>query len=168
MYHIAILTIFPAAVILAAATDLFSMTIPNRISLALVAGFFCLAPFAGLGLQDIGMHVLAGLMVLAITVTLFALHYIGGGDAKLAAAVGLWLGMSNDLLDYAIVASLLGGALSIVFLAFRQVPLPYKWAEAPWIVRLHTPRGGIPYGIALSLAALIVYHQSFWLRGLSS
>ena len=167
MYNLAILTIFPAAVILAAATDLFSMTIPNRISLALVAGFFCLAPFAGLGLEDIGMHVLAGLMVLAITVVLFALHYIGGGDAKLAAAVALWLGMSNDLLEYAMIASIFGGVLSIMFLAFRQVPLPYKWAEAPWIVRLHTPRGGIPYGIALSLAALVVYHHSFWLRGLS-
>jgi prepilin peptidase CpaA len=166
VYHLAILTLFPAAVIFAAAMDLFSMTIPNRISLALVAGFFCLAPFSGLDLQQIGMHVLAGLLMLAIMVTLFAFNLLGGGDAKLASAVALWLGF-GDLLDYAFTASLLGGVLSIAFLAFRQVPLPYEWARAPWIERLHAPRAGIPYGIALSVAALIVYNQSFWMRGLA-
>lgn len=167
MYQIALLTIFPAAVIFAAAFDLFSMTIPNRISLALIAGFFCLAPFANLSLEDIGMHVLAGLLMLSVTVALFAFNLIGGGDAKLAAAVALWLGF-NDLLAYAVTASILGGVLSIGFLLFRQIPLPYAWAKAPWIERLHTPRGGIPYGIALSAAALIIYHQSFWMRGLAS
>ena len=163
MYQIAILTVFPVAVIFAAAMDLFSMTIPNRISLAMIAGFFCLAPFAGLTLEDIGMHVLAGLLMLTITVTLFAFNFIGGGDAKLAAAVALWLGF-GDMLEYGLYASLIGGVLSVAFLAFRQVPLPYEWARAPWIQRLHAPRGGSPYGIALSVAALIVYHNSFWLR----
>lgn len=166
MYQIAILTIFPVAVIFAAAMDLFSMTIPNRISLALIAGFFCLAPFAGLSLEDIGMHVLAGLLMLTITITLFAFNFIGGGDAKLAAAVALWLGF-GDLLEYGLCASVLGGLLSIGFLMFRQIPLPYEWARAPWIQRLHAPRGGIPYGIALSAAALIIYHNSFWLRSVA-
>jgi prepilin peptidase CpaA len=166
VYQLAILTIFPVAVIFAAAMDLFSMTIPNRISLAMIAGFFCLAPFAGLGLHDVGMHVLAGLLMLAITIGLFAMNYIGGGDAKLASAVALWLGF-GDLLMYAVYASLLGGVLSIAFLAFRQIPLPYDWARAPWIARLHAPQGGIPYGIALSIAGLIVYNQSFWLRTLA-
>lgn len=166
VYHIAILTIFPAAVIFAAAMDLFSMTIPNRISLTLVAAFFCLAPFAGLSLEDVGMHVLAGLLMLSITIGLFAMNYIGGGDAKLASSVALWLGF-GDLMEYALYASLLGGALSIAFLAFRQLPLPYAWARAEWVERLHAPRGGIPYGIALSVAALIVYNQSFWLRSIA-
>lgn len=167
MYQIALLTFFPVAVIFAAAMDLFSMTIPNRISLALVAGFFCLAPFANLSLEDVGMHVLAGLLMLTVTITLFAFHFIGGGDAKLASAVALWFGF-GDLLDYAITASMLGGGLSLLFLMFRQVPLPYAWAQAAWIERLHAPRGDIPYGIALAVAALIVYHQSFWLRGIAS
>ena len=164
MYQIAILTFFPAAVIFAAAMDLFSMTIPNRISLVLMAGFFCLAPFSGLTLTAVGMHVLAALLMLAVTVTLFSYNFIGGGDAKLASAVALWFGFDN-LMEYALLASMLGGALSIAFLAFRQVPLPYAWAQAPWVERLHTHKGGIPYGIALSIAALIVYHQSFWVLG---
>jgi prepilin peptidase CpaA len=166
VYHIAILTVFPIAVIFAAAMDLFSMTIPNRISLVLIAGFFALAPFAGLSLQDVGMHVLAGLLMLGITVVLFSLHFIGGGDAKLASAVALWFGF-GDLLEYVFVATMLGGVLSVAFLAFRQLPLPYEWARAPWIQRLHAPRGGIPYGIALALGALITYNQSFWLRSVA-
>jgi prepilin peptidase CpaA len=166
VYQIAILTVFPIAVIFAAAMDLFSMTIPNRISLVLIAGFFCLAPFAGLGLEDIGMHVLAGLLMLAITICLFSLNFIGGGDAKLASAVALWFGF-GDLLEYVFCATMLGGLLSVAFLVFRQVPLPYAWAQAPWIERLHTPRGGIPYGIALAVAALITYNQSFWLRSVT-
>ena len=51
---------------------------------------------------------------------------------------------------------------------FRQVPLPYEWAKALWIQRLHKPNGGIPFGIALAAAALFVYHHSFWMRGLAS
>jgi prepilin peptidase CpaA len=167
VYQIAILTVFPIAVIFAAAMDLFSMTIPNRISLVLIAGFFCLAPFSGLNLEQIGMHVLAGLLMLAITVGLFSLRFIGGGDAKLASAVALWFGF-GDLLEYVFMATMIGGVLSVAFLLFRQVPLPYGWARAAWIQRLHAPRGGIPYGIALALAALITYNQSFWLRSVAS
>jgi prepilin peptidase CpaA len=166
VYHIAILTVFPIAVIFAAAMDLFSMTIPNRISLVLIAGFFALAPFAGLSMHDVGMHVLAGLLMLGITIGLFSLRFIGGGDAKLSSAVALWFGF-GDLLEYVFVATMLGGLLSVAFLAFRQVPLPYEWARAPWIQRLHAPRGGIPYGIALALGALITYNQSFWLRSVA-
>jgi prepilin peptidase CpaA len=166
VYQLAILTVFPVAVIFAAAMDLFSMTIPNRISLALIAGFFCLAPFSGLNLEDIGMHVLAALLMLTITIGLFSLHFIGGGDAKLASAVALWFGFGS-LLEYVFVATLLGGLLSVAFLLFRQVPLHYEWARAPWIQRLHAPRGGIPYGIALAVAALITYNQSFWLRSVT-
>jgi prepilin peptidase CpaA len=166
VYQLAILTVFPAAVIFAAAMDLFSMTIPNRISLALIAGFFCLAPFSGLSLEDIGMHVLAGLLMLVITIGLFSLHFIGGGDAKLASAAALWFGF-DSLLEYVFAATLIGGLLSVGFLLFRQVPLPFEWARAPWIQRLHAPRGGIPYGIALAVAALITYNQSFWLRSVT-
>ena len=37
------LLLFPALMAFAAASDLFTMTISNRVSLALVAGFFALA-----------------------------------------------------------------------------------------------------------------------------
>ena len=49
--------------------------------------------------------------------------YIGGGDAKLFAAVALWLGL-QDLLPYTLVASRSGRLLTLALLALRQLPLP--------------------------------------------
>jgi prepilin peptidase CpaA len=165
VYDLAIVLVFPALVVFAGAMDLFSMTIPNKVSLLLVAAFFCMAPFSTLSLNDIGMHVIAGLTVLAITIALFAYRIIGGGDAKLAAAVALWLGFGN-LLEYTIWTGLLGGVLAGALIAFREMPLPASWISLDWVQRLHAPKGGIPYGIALAAAALIVYQESFWYRAI--
>jgi prepilin peptidase CpaA len=159
MLEIVCLFAFPAAMAFAGAMDLFSMTIPNKISLALIAGFFVAAPLAGLSLETMGWHVAAGLMILTITVGMFFMGWVGGGDAKLTAAVALWVGF-DVIINFLLAASLLGGALSIAILAFRNMPLPAVAVRQPWIMRLHAPRGGIPYGIALAIAAVIVYPQT--------
>lgn len=161
MYDLAILTVFPAAVAFAGAMDLFTMTIPNRISLALVAGFAVLAPFAGLGVGDMASHAGAGLLVLAIGVLLFIPGWIGGGDAKLTAAVALWLGFDN-LIGYLFFVALAGGALTILFLKVRATPLPLCVCTQPWAVRLHDRRTGVPYGVALAAGALLVYPHTAW------
>src|SRR3978361_2320767 len=96
---IARLMLFPALMAFAAASDLFTMTIPNRISLALTAGFFVLAAFSGMGLHEILLHAGAGAVVLAIAFACFAMGWVGGGDAKVAAAAALWFGFAH-LLDY--------------------------------------------------------------------
>ncbi len=103
-----IMTLFPGAMASAAFIDLFTMTIPNRLSLALAASFFFLAPLVGLGWDDIGLHVALALGALAVTFALFSAGWIGGGDAKLFAATCLWLG-PESLLVYAVYAGLLGG-----------------------------------------------------------
>ena len=51
MLEAAVLTIMPGAVAFAAAMDIFTMRIPNRVSIVLVAAFFPLALLAGLGLS---------------------------------------------------------------------------------------------------------------------
>jgi prepilin peptidase CpaA len=165
MLEFAILTVFPAAVAFAGAMDLFTMTIPNRISLAMVAAFVVLAPLAGLGPWQIANHFGAGLLVLAIGVALFIPGWIGGGDAKLAAAVALWVGFDN-LLPYLFFVALAGGMLATLIGTFRDVPLPRQVLAEAWAVRLHDRRGGIPYGIALSAGALCVYPQTAWFAGL--
>ncbi|MGD9866443.1 MAG: prepilin peptidase [Hyphomicrobiales bacterium] len=147
----ALLLVFPAAMALAASMDLFTMTIPNRVSLGLVAGFFLLAPFAGLGWAEIGSHVATGLAMLALTVLLFSRGWIGGGDAKLFAATSLWLGYEH-LLEYAMLASIAGGALTLGILLMRNLPLPDVLQEQEWMARLHDASRGVPYGIALAAA----------------
>jgi Flp pilus assembly protein protease CpaA len=83
----------------------------------------------------------------------------GGGDAKLLAATTLWLGF-GVMLPYLIYASLLGGALTLLLLAARRWPLPQWLRNVKWIDRLHDSKSGVPYGIALAIAGILVYSDS--------
>ena len=161
----ALFFVFPALMIFAGAYDLFTMTIPNKICLALVAAFVCLAPFAGLGWETIGYHVAVGAGMLAISIIMFAMNWIGGGDAKLFAAASLWMGAAH-VLEFALMTALFGGLLTIVILGFRNIPLPAGVAGQAWVSRLHKATQGIPYGIALSAAGLMVYPDTPWLKAI--
>jgi prepilin peptidase CpaA len=156
------LLLFPALMAFAASSDLFTMTISNRLSLMLAGGFFLLALIIGMGLATLGMHLAAAALVLVVAFIFFARGWIGGGDAKLVAATALWFGFGH-LLDYLIWASLLGGALTLLLLQFRQFDLPQVLARQKWIERLHDANAGVPYGIALAAAALIVYPTTPWM-----
>ena len=160
---IARLLLFPALMAFAAASDLFTMTISNRVSLALAAGFLALALLSGMGLYDILLHVGAGATVLTISFACFAMGWVGGGDAKVAAGAALWFGFGY-MLNYLLCASLFGGALTLLLLQFRQWPLPYLFTGQAWLLRLHAKESGIPYGIALAIGALMVYPETEWIK----
>ena len=159
---VARLLIFPALMAFAASSDLFTMTISNRVTLALVAGFAILALMTGMPPQTMLEHGGAALVVLVIGFVLFTRGWIGGGDAKLAAATALWLGWGH-LFDYMLYASLLGGVLTLGLLQFRKLALPSSIAAMGWVERLHRPEGGVPYGIALATAALLIYPYTAWM-----
>jgi prepilin peptidase CpaA len=156
------LLLFPAMMAFAASSDLLTMTIPNRVSLIMLGGFVVLAAATGMSLEQLAHHVGAGLLVLAIAFGFFARGWIGGGDAKLGAVTALWFGFDH-LLEYALYASLLGGVLTFALLQFRAIPMPQLLAGRAWAERLHEPKGGVPYGIALAAAALIVYPSTAWM-----
>lgn len=156
------LLFFPGLMAFAAFSDLFTMTISNRLSLALVGGFAVLTVVSGMPWPAVGLHIGAAALVLVVSFVLFTQGWIGGGDAKLAAATGLWFGFDH-LLDYLIYASLFGGVLTVALLQFRRWPLPAPLARQTWIQRLHEQTEGVPYGIALAAAALVIYPQSGWM-----
>jgi prepilin peptidase CpaA len=104
-----------------AATDLLTMTIPNRLSIALCAAFFVLAPVAGLGWHDILSNMGAGAALLLVGIFLFSLGWLGGGDAKILAAAALWLGFDHLVMFLAYTAAF-GGALAMAILAYRSMP----------------------------------------------
>ncbi|MCP4614996.1 MAG: peptidase [Bradyrhizobium sp.] len=160
---IARLLLFPALMAFAAASDLFTMTISNRVSVLLTLGFLVLALASGMAAHDIMMHVAAGATVLVIAFGCFAMGWVGGGDAKVAAAAALWFGFAH-LMNYLLYASLFGGALTLLLLQFRQWPLPVSFAGQPWLARLHDKQTGIPYGIALTIGALMIYPETEWIK----
>ncbi|MDZ4382620.1 MAG: prepilin peptidase [Parvibaculum sp.] len=156
-----LLAVFPLAMIFGALWDLTTMTIPNVLTVALAAMFAVLVPFVGMSLQEIGLHVAAGVLMLIAGMVFFAFGWIGGGDAKFVAATALWAGMS-DLLVYLVWASIFGGALTLLILFFRTVPLPLFMQRREWIARLHDRKAGIPYGVALALGGLMIFPQTVW------
>ncbi len=162
------IAIFPAFMIYAAFSDIFTMTISNWISVGLVVAFVLLALLFGLPAATIGWHLAVGTIVLVITFTFFSFGWIGGGDAKLAATTAVWMGVEH-VGQYALGAALIGGALALTLLAFRRLPMP-SWARAQaWVMRLHDKKTGVPYGVALATAALILYPETrIYLSALAS
>jgi prepilin peptidase CpaA len=157
------LLLFPGLMAFAASSDLLTMTISNRVTLALFAGFFVLALVSGMNQHQLLSHIGAGFTVLVVTFVFFARGWIGGGDAKLAAVTALWFGF-DQLLEYALYASLLGGVLTLAMIRFRLLPLPQILARQEWLKRLHQLDAGVPYGIALAAAALLIYPETPWMK----
>jgi prepilin peptidase CpaA len=163
-----LLLFLPALLAYAAVSDMLTMTIPNRVSLLLIAGFFAVAVLSGLGWTAIGLHVLAGFCVLGVTFGMFVMGWMGGGDAKLAAATALWFGLSG-LADYLLVTAVAGGVLTFALMKWRSYPLPSFAAAWSWSRRLHDARSGIPYGVALAFGGLMTYpHTTLWLRAVGA
>jgi prepilin peptidase CpaA len=160
------LMLFPALMAFAASSDLLTMTISNRVSLALAGGFFALAVAGGMSGADMLSHVGAGAMVLIVAFGCFARGWIGGGDAKLAAATALWLGF-DYLMNYLIYASLFGGLMTLLLIQFRMSPLPGVLTGQGWAERLHRKDAGVPYGIALAAAALAIYPDTPWMKAIA-
>ncbi|KRA42255.1 hypothetical protein ASD80_11120 [Devosia sp. Root635] len=160
--------LFPLGMALAASSDLLTMRISNKLVLLLAIGFVVTALIVEMPLQQFAMNVLCAFVVLMVAFGLFALRWIGGGDAKLAATTSLWLGFvgpSGDftLVAYLVYAALLGGVLTLAILALRRLPLDTVFVGRPWLGwlnRLHDPKQGVPYGIALALAGMLTYTNS--------
>ncbi len=159
MVELLILVIFPAALILAAVSDIATMTISNWISIVLVVAFPVLSLAAGMPLAAIGWHFAAGGIVLAVCFGLFAFNIIGGGDAKLLAAAALWIGWS-DLFTLLIYTALFGAPLCLFLPAFRNWPMPAWLQKMGWFNHLHEARAGIPYGVAISAAGLVLFAET--------
>jgi len=156
MSTLVVISIFPLCMIVAAAYDVATMTIPNWLSIVLVATFPLFVLAHGMPAAAAGAHAAVGAAALALGFGLFAAGYVGGGDAKLLAATSLWVGW-HAYLPYVFFTGLIGGALALAVLFVRQFPLPVRLASQPWIARLHTPGGGIPYGVALAAGGLAVF-----------
>ena len=152
-----VLGVFAILVIGAAVKDLATFTIPNWISLALLAAFAPAALAAGMPLADIGLAFGVGAGVLALGAALFALGWIGGGDAKLMAAAALWLGLKG-LAPFVIYTALAGGARALALIGLRSAWIrPFAEAGPSWTKRLATPGESAPYGVAIAAGALAAF-----------
>ena len=159
LLHLSILAFFPALMALAASMDLLTYTIPNCICASLALGYLVFAAPLGVPAADMLLNISCACVILAIVFVMFNRGWIGGGDAKLAAATALWLGW-NSILDYGVTAAICGGILTLMILGARMMPLPAALGRFAWVARLHDAKSGVPYGIALAAAGLMQYPGS--------
>ncbi|MDV4181230.1 prepilin peptidase [Rhizobium brockwellii] len=159
MIAAAVFVILPLCLAMAAFSDLFTMTIPNRISVILIASFLVLAPFSGLGLEMIGMHLAGAAIVFSACFALFAFNVMGGGDAKLLSATALWFGLNESLLFLMTDVAAIGGLITLLILLVRTqsntilamgLPVPSSVLLAK----------KIPYGIAIAIGGFMAFPSS--------
>lgn len=141
----ALVGVLSVLLIAAAVTDLRTRIISNRLNLAIAA----LAPLwwlaCGLPVWPaMAVQLLAGIVIFALFAALFAFGLMGGGDVKLLGALALWFPWQATL-SLIVLMAILGGVVTIVTVAHHRLTN-----------RLGQPE--IPYGVAISLAAL-------WLLG---
>jgi prepilin peptidase CpaA len=154
-----LLGVMPALVIIAGLKDLTTMRIPNWISLLLIVFFFPTALLMGVPLTTIGIHVAVGFAALVVGAGMFALRWIGGGDAKLMAAACLWLGLQGSGM-FLLWTGVMGGLFCLALLFARFHSRPYLAGAPGWVVSLMEPKGDIPYGVAIAAGALMAYPAS--------
>lgn len=156
---IATLFLYGAILLLVAAAlwDAVTLTIPNYLVLAVLA-LYAASWTVNFNLSDILFDLLAASIVFAVCFVLFALGWLGGGDAKLAPGAVLWADY-DGFLEFVIAMTLAGGVLAVVLLVLRyglraagasqeRLPLVLQWASP------------VPYGIAISAGAILV----IWLQ----
>jgi prepilin peptidase CpaA len=160
------LSLFPALMIAAALFDVTSMTIPNRISAALVLGFYPTAFLIGLSPMTVLICTGVGVGMLLLGMGMFALRWIGGGDAKVLAAAGLWIGLAAFPTFLAWTA-ITGGLFGMGLILARTWMQPYAGHAPRWVGRLLEPKGDIPYGVAICAGALAAFPESPLMRGFS-
>lgn len=134
----------------AAVSDLVRFRIPNAIVVALPILFIAaalLAPGKVAWLSHFG----AGLLVLVVCAFMFHFNLMGGGDAKLLAALAVWTGFAT-LLEFIIVVSVLGGILALVLLAVRAICKRIPSVSWP---RSMLPGHPLPYGVAIGGGAAV-------------
>lgn len=144
---------------LAARSDWRNLTIPNEYSLALI-GLFVLgailpnALFPGVKLVP---GLIGGGIVFGLTMILYSLKAMGGGDTKLAGAAGLLIGVGHIAL-FLLVMTLTGGLLGLYAFMTRKYPeklLPSVPDRGSWLDALKQGQNKVPYGIAIATGAIV-------------
>jgi prepilin peptidase CpaA len=158
----AAMLVFASTMVYAGFTDLTTRKIRNGAVLLLLVAYAALAPLAGFAAYEIGWSAAVAFGVLLLAFALFALGWIGGGDAKLAAVTALWFGADHTA-AYLVYTALLGAAFALAILLFRILPLPDGVQSTTWIARLHSRGATMPYGVPMALAALVVLPATRWM-----
>ncbi|MCB0417152.1 MAG: prepilin peptidase [Bdellovibrionales bacterium] len=136
-------TVFSSLLLVISVIDLHHRIIPDELSLGgMVAGFV----FSFLWTETSWVHSLVGILLGGGVFLAVALFYekvagregLGGGDVKLLAMIGAWLGFQSILLVI-LISSAVGSVVGVVYMIWKKGDL----------------KSAIPFGPFLALGAMI-------------
>lgn len=152
--------LYAAILVLAAASDLWRLRIPNGLVLAL-AVLFVLAASQRPAEIDWFSHLGAALLMLAMGAVLYGFGIMGAGDGKLLSATSLWIGFEAlplHLLYTALFGLIVAGCL--VCLRRLTPSLAARLCGIQSARRLSPLRHGeVPYGVAIAASGLVLSVQ---------
>lgn len=151
--------ILPLIAVAAAVHDVATYRIPNWMSAVLLAVFIPAAVATGMEPRLIAIDALVGLAVLLVGMCLMAGNLLGGGDAKIMAAIAPYVGLTA-LTEFVLFTAVAGGALALLALAVRRLPEDLRTRGPGWWRRLVEPCGPLPYGVAICVGALATFPAS--------
>jgi len=141
--------------LIAAVSDFRRYTIPNWLSLAILALFVVRTVFNAPPFPLLVLDLLGAALIFAIGFILFFKGMFGGGDVKLLSSVALWVGFVN-LPRFLLTTTLAGGLLALLLILIR-------WTRSR-DGRVHDQR--VPYGIAIAIAGIdycvVQANLAFW------
>lgn len=157
------LMLFPLLMILSGAVDVMTRRIPNSLVVGTAALFLPAALVTGMPLWIMSLHVATAAVLLALGFGLFSFGVVGGGDAKMMAAAGLWLGFPCSILFItfsALAGGLLAAAMGLWFLVTME-----GGVHSTWFDKTVAPlKPSVPYGFALAAGAILATPFSWWMR----
>ncbi len=151
--------------VLAAVYDFRQMRLPNPFILVMLGGFALASLAPDTLITSLAPHIIAGGIIFVLTAIMFATRTLGAGDAKMASALALWVGLEG-LPIFMLVMSVTGFFLALAALAFRKankttgfypaIPAGLR-PENGWLERLHRGENALPYGIAIAAGAAAAF-----------
>lgn len=139
-------------------SDALTMKIPNRISIGLVALYPAWVMASGMPLDQVLLPIALAIVMLVAGFTFFDLGWIGGGDAKMLAALTLWAG-PEMLLPMIFVTTLAGGVMAtgaILSEAMRRRAVLARGGEVNGPFLSSVIKSKIPYGVAIAIGGGVV------------
>jgi prepilin peptidase CpaA len=161
MIHFFSITLFPLLMIVAGAGDALAMRIPNWLTALIAAAFFPMALFTAMPFAALGLHIAVGFGLFIVGFALFSIGLFGGGDAKLLAAAGLWLGWP-DTLQFLVMTAFAGGALAIAVGIWTLIHMDMEIKDSSLFQRFSAIKPNVPYGYAFAIGALLAFPHSWW------
>lgn len=145
-------------------SDFKTMTIPNIYALGVLVAFipaFAADAFTGEGMEFFASwksHLIAMVVMFAVSFVLFSTRMIGAGDSKLITVFSLWVGLPG-IAAFLFYMALLGAVLGITTKVMNKRVLVQSPSEGGWIAKSQAGGNGVPYGIAIAFGAVIAFWQ---------